>query len=132
MVDHWISDAEAAAGENAEGDASPRRGARHLQGVNGIEHQTGRCLASPLMAVIAADRQVYPCCNLRALPEWSLGRLDPERGVDLRAIWASEPRQQVLQMIHRFACQPHCTHPLSRYNEAIEYLAGPRHHGGFV
>lgn len=132
MVDHWVSDSEAAAGATSGGAQSPRRGSVGARSANGIEHLTGRCLASPLMAVIAADRRVYPCCNLRALPDWCIGRLDHDRGVDLATVWASARRREVLERIHHFECRRWCTHPLSKYNEAIEYLAGPRYHGGFV
>jgi MoaA/NifB/PqqE/SkfB family radical SAM enzyme len=131
LVDHWVSDREA-----AEIDAplppSPRRGTQATAGANGIEHLTGRCLAAPLMAVITADGTVFPCCNLRALDEWSLGRLDYSQGVTFRAIWAGVRRQEVMARVRQIACIRSCTHPLSKYNEAIEYLRSPQYHGGFV
>ena len=101
-------------------------------GANGIEHVTGRCLASPLLAVVAADQTVYPCCNLRGLDEWAIGRVDYEAGVSFRAVWEGARRQTVMAAIQRVACLCHCTHPLSKYNEAIEYLRGSKYHGGFV
>jgi hypothetical protein len=131
LVDHWISDREAAELDEP-GQPSPRRGSFLAQGANGIEHVTGRCLASPLLAVVAADRTVYPCCNLRALDEWAVGHVDYDAGVTFRSVWESEQRRRVMARIHEVACLRYCTHPLSKYNEAIEYLRGPQYHGGFV
>ena len=131
LVDHWISDREAARFEEPPA-ASPRRGMAGCDGANGIEHLTGRCWASPLLAVVTADRTVYPCCNLRALEPWSIGRLDYDRGATFRSIWEGELRHHVMDRIHRVECLRHCTHPMSRYNEAIAYLSGPKYHGGFL
>jgi MoaA/NifB/PqqE/SkfB family radical SAM enzyme len=131
LVDHWISDREAAHLKTSL-PPSPRRGARVAPGANGVEHLTGRCLAAPLMAVVTADGAVYPCCNLRARDAWCLGRLDYARGVTFAAIWNSARRGQVTARLRRIECIRYCTHPLSKYNEAIEYLAGPQFHGGFV
>ncbi len=132
LVDHWISDREAAAELDEPSQPSPRRGPYLALGANGIEHVTGRCLASPLLAIVAADRTVYPCCNLRALDEWAVGRVDYDAGTTFRAVWEGEQRRRVMARIHQAACLRYCTHPLSKYNEAIEYLRGPQYHGGFV
>jgi radical SAM protein with 4Fe4S-binding SPASM domain len=131
LVDHWIGDSEAA-DLVAPLPSSPRRGTFAGPGANGVEHLTGRCLASPLMAVIASDGAVYPCCNLRALDEWRLGRIDYERGLTFREIWSGPQRRAVMTRLRRIECIRSCTHPLSKYNEAIEYLGGPQYHGGFV
>lgn len=131
MVDGWISDRDAAALDGPLPE-SPRRGSMAARGHNGIEHLTRRCLASPLLAVVAADGTVYPCCNLRFLDEWAIGRLDYAGGETFERIWRSARRRQVIDRIHRFECEPFCTHPLSRYNEIIEYLRSPRYHGSFV
>ena len=132
LVDPWVSDAEAAEGEPVALSAAPRRGAPFGRNANGIEHVTGRCLAAPLLAVIAADGTVYPCCNLRGLPDWALGTLDYGAGRGFRPIWEGALRRAVMLRIQAARCLAHCTHPLSRYNEAIEYLRGPRYHGGFL
>jgi len=131
MVDHWISDRDAQVMGNAAGP-SPRGGAYYGAGANGIEHVTGRCLASPLLAVVAGDGSVYPCCNLRFLDDWCIGRIDLDRGIGFRQVWEGEQRRRVLARIHRTECVQYCTHPMSKYNEAIEYLRGPRYHGSFV
>jgi radical SAM protein with 4Fe4S-binding SPASM domain len=84
------------------------------------------------MAVITADGSVYPCCNLRGLDEWCIGRLDYGRGETFQKVWAGPQRQQVMARVRQIECIRSCTHPLSKYNEAIEYLSGPQYHGGFV
>jgi hypothetical protein len=131
LVDHWVSDREASRFENLP-VTSPRRGSAGYSGANGIEHLTGRCWASPLLAVVASDQTVFPCCNLRALEPWAIGRLDYDRGITFRTLWEGQQRRQVMDRIHRVECLRHCTHPMSKYNEAIEYLRGPRYHGGFL
>ena len=131
MVDHWISDREADRIETT-GRPSPRRGTLQKKHANGIEHLTGRCLASPLLAVVAGDKRIYPCCNLRALDAWCVGAIDYERGQTFKRIWEGSQRRRVMDRIRKAKCIRHCTHPLSKYNEAIEYLAGPGYHGGFV
>ncbi len=130
LVDNWVSDRDSQAVTSADG--SPRRGSYRGPGANGIEHLTRRCLASPLLCVIAADRQVYPCCNLRAIDEWSLGTVDYAAGRTFKDVWHGQQRRAVMERIHRTECIRYCTHPMSRYNEVIEYLRTPRHHCSFV
>lgn len=130
MVDHWISDREAR--ETMTGKASPRRGRYVGKGANAIEHVTGRCLASPLLAVVAADGRVFPCCNLRFIDEWCIGMIDYESDCTLAAIWNGDLRKRIIDRIHGIECIGHCTHPMSRYNEIIEYLRSPQYHRGFV
>ncbi len=130
LIDYWVSDAEAK--EVSSRGESPRRGRYMGTGSNGIEHVTGRCLASPLLAVIAADRTVYPCCNLRFMEEWAVGKMDYAKGHTFESVWKGSKRAEVMDRIHRAECIGSCTHPLSRYNEIIEYLKGPKHHKGFV
>jgi MoaA/NifB/PqqE/SkfB family radical SAM enzyme len=130
FIDYWISDADAK--EIYSTGESPRRGRYVQHGANGIEHITGRCLASPLLAVVAADRSVYPCCNLRAIPEWAVGVIDYENGDTFERIWHGRRRKEVMRRIHNIECIKYCTHPMSRYNEVIEYLRSPQYHKGFV
>lgn len=130
FIDYWISDTEAAS-FSSSGD-SPRRGKCLKEGINGIEHSTGTCLASPLLAVVAADKHVYPCCNLRFLKEWSIGTLDYENGNTFERIWHGERRREILGRIHQIECIGRCTHPMSKYNEIIAYLKSSQHHRGFV
>jgi MoaA/NifB/PqqE/SkfB family radical SAM enzyme len=130
MIDYWISDADAE--EIGSSGESPRRGKSLRRGANGIEHVVGRCLACPLLAVVTADQKVYPCCNLRAIERWAAGAIDYERGQTFEKVWLGAQRAQVMEQIHHIECIRHCTHPLSRYNEIIEYLSGPQFHKGFV
>lgn len=130
FIDYWISDSEAK--YFASRGESPRRGKYIQKGANGIEHITGRCLASPLLAVVTADKRVYPCCNLRFIEEWSIGTLDYENGVTFEKMWNGEKRKEIINRIHRIECIRFCTHPMSRYNEVIEYLRTPQYHRGFL
>ncbi len=130
FIDYWVSDSET--GQFSSIKDSPRRGRYMQKDANGIEHITGRCLASPLLAVVAADRKVYPCCNLRSIDEWSIGTLDYATGNTFERLWNGEKRKEIMDVIQRVGCIKHCTHPMSRYNEVIEYLNTPMHHRGFV
>ncbi|MFH1586020.1 MAG: SPASM domain-containing protein, partial [archaeon] len=130
LIDYWISDSEAK--EFSSRGESPRRGKYIQSDNNGIEHMTKRCLASPLLAVVTADKKVYPCCNLRFLEEWNIGTIDYEKGNNFGEIWKSDRRKEVMDRIHQIECIKVCTHPMSRYNEVIEYLKSPQYHKGFV
>jgi radical SAM protein with 4Fe4S-binding SPASM domain len=131
LVDYWISDSEAERLEASRSD-SPRRGNFLSRGANGIEHITGRCFAASLMAVVTADGTVYPCCNLRGLKDWALGKVDYKADITFRSIWHGQQRRRVMERIRKIECIKHCTHPLSKYNEIIHYLKSPRYHAGFV
>ncbi len=130
FIDYWISDSEAE--HFASTGESPRRGKYMQKESNGIEHITGTCLASPLLAVVAADRKVYPCCNLRFIDEFSIGTLDYESGNTFETLWNGEERKRIIERMHKTDCIKFCTHPMSKYNEVIEYLKSPQHHRGFV
>lgn len=130
FIDYWISDSEAS--KFSSRCESPRRGRFMQQAANGIEHITKMCLASPLLAVITADKKVYPCCNLRFLKEWNVGTIDYKKGNTFKKLWKSDIRKKVIERIHNVECIKFCTHPMSRYNEVIEYLKTSQHHKGFV
>ena len=132
LVGNWVGDVEQKAMKKSSLEASGRR-ALHLNNNLPIEHRTGRCLASPVLAVITADGNLYGCCNLRALPKWSFGQLDYATGIGFSELWKSKQRQQTLQKMHNTECIKHCTHPLSRYNEMIEVLRNKdKPHSEFV
>jgi MoaA/NifB/PqqE/SkfB family radical SAM enzyme len=132
LVGTWIGDAERRIGQPTDLTSSGRR-AHHLGGDLPVEHRLGVCWASPLLAVVAADGQVYGCCNLRFLDDWSFGQIYYEQGTTLAKIWAGERRRQVLARMHATECIAHCTHPMSRYNEIIEVLRDPEGpHKAFV
>lgn len=132
LVGTWIGDAERLTEQSANLDPSSRRD-HQLRMDMPIEHRLGVCWASPLLAVVAADGQVYGCCNLRFLDSWSFGQVDYERGVTLAGVWAGERRRQVLARMHATGCITHCTHPMSRYNKIIEVLRDTeKPHSAFV
>lgn len=134
MVGAWIGDAERTAqtGENTGLDASGRRDLQ-LAADLPIEHRLGRCWASPLLAVVAADGQVYGCCNLRFLDEWSFGRVDYTAKISLLDVWQGNQRRQMLTKMHNTACISHCTHPMTRYNDIIAVMQdSEKPHSAFV
>ena len=130
FIDYWVSDSES--DQISSKKQSPRRGNIMQKGANGIEHITGRCLATPLMAIITADSNVYPCCNLRHLNTWCIGAIDYKQNISFETIWNSQQRKNILNRLQKIQCIAHCTHPLSKYNEAIEYLKSKQYHHGFV
>lgn len=121
LVGTWVGDAERSEAPEIELGISGRR-AHQLRRDLPIEHRLRKCWASPLLAVVAADGQVYGCCNLRFLRSWSLGQVDYDRGVTLTDIWAGNRRHRVLARMRATKCIAHCTHPMARYNEIIEVL----------
>jgi len=132
MVGAWIGDAERMIDGSQDLSTAGRRD-HQLQDDLPIEHRLGACWASPLLAVVAADGQVYGCCNLRFLDHWCFGRVDYEHGITLKDIWLSDLRRQQRARMQATECIAHCTHPLSRYNEIIEVLCDTeRPHSAFV
>ncbi len=132
LVGAWVGDAERSTDQSANLDPSGRRDHQFRTDLP-IEHRLSVCWASPLLAVVAADGQVYGCCNLRFLDNWSFGQVNYERGITLADIWAGEHRHRVLARMHATECIAHCTHPMSRYNEIIEVLRDTeRPHSAFV
>jgi radical SAM protein with 4Fe4S-binding SPASM domain len=77
------------------------------------------CLAVPLIAVICADRNVYPCCDLRMVDQYSLGNLDMNT---FEEIWDSDRRKVVMQDVKFKKCYSMCTHRFSYYNSMLNYL----------
>lgn len=132
LIGLWKGDAESNPGIKASLDASGRRD-YHMDADAPIEHRLGQCWASPLLAVVAADGQVYGCCNLRYLDTWRFGLIDYQHQVTFAAIWQSAQRQAGLQRMQATECIAHCTHPMTRYNEIIAVLKDTeRPHSGFV
>lgn len=128
IVGDWVGDAE----QEARLDASGRRDLQRTPSIP-IEHRTGRCPASPLLAVVTAEGELFGCCNLRALPRWSFGHLDYGHGIGIAELWHGQQRRETLARMHAAECLAHCTHPMSRYNEIIEVLRDPeRPHSQFV
>ncbi|HRF10925.1 MAG TPA: radical SAM protein [Candidatus Accumulibacter phosphatis] len=132
LIGNWVGDAEQNTESSPSLQASGRRDI-HAATAPPIEHRSGRCLASPLLAVVTAEGMLYGCCNLRALSCWSMGRLDYDAGLGFAELWGGGRRQEVLARMHRTDCIRHCTHPLARYNEMLEVLRDwERPHSQFV
>ncbi|MGB5053446.1 MAG: radical SAM/SPASM domain-containing protein [Nitrospirales bacterium] len=132
LVGNWIGDAERAADQVSTLSSSGRR-TYQVESQLPIEHRLGKCWASPVLAVVAADGEVYGCCNLRYLNSWGFGRVDYENDVTFADLWGGMQRQQVFARMENTECISHCTHPLARYNEIIEVLRDQeRPHSSFV
>ncbi len=132
LVGLWKGDAERNLATGLALDAAGRRDF-HASDDIPIEHRLGECWASPLLAVVAADGQVYGCCNLRYLADWRMGQIDYTQGMTFAAIWQGERRKAVMARMHATSCIAHCTHPLTRYNDIIAVLRDAEHpHSGFV
>jgi hypothetical protein len=135
IAGNWIGDRELE-------EISPKKTGRNLArrdiGIrpfrfNGIEHRTKRCLASSLTLVISAEGEVWGCCCLRGIPDFSFGKICYEKGITLASIMKSVKHKQSLTKMRKAECLPHCTHPLTKINELIEYLALPeKYHSSFV
>jgi MoaA/NifB/PqqE/SkfB family radical SAM enzyme len=130
FIDYWVSDDEAEYFSNLPN--SPRRAGLVNSKFNGIEHVLQKCYAHPLLAVVTADQRVFPCCNLRFLVGWDVGRIDYHSGISFAEIWRGVQREQIKNKINKLECLGCCTHPMSRYNEIIAYLKSPGYHKGFV
>ncbi len=132
FVGNWVSDAEMFSDIPADMAQSGRR-EQQIQKSLPIEHRLGKCWASPLLAVITADKKVYGCCNLRFLEEWNFGAIDYKAGITFNDIWHGIQRKEILEKMHRTQCIKHCTHPLTRYNEILEMLKDKnKPHSSFV
>lgn len=133
LVGNWSGDAEQQLQEQSKiVEGSGRRDLQIKSNIP-IEHQTQRCLASPLLAVITADGFLYGCCNLRGLAEWNFGQLDYDRGITFYSLWHGAKRKEILKKMEQVQCLKHCTHPMCRYNEIIETLKdNDKFHSQFV
>lgn len=135
MVGNWVGDKEI---EKLPPKKKENNLARRDLGIrqseyNGVEHITKRCLASPLFLVVTAECEVYGCCCLRGIKEFSFGKIDYDVGISLTSIMGSEKRKQSLAKIQRVDCLKYCTHPLTKLNELIEYLSLPKkYHSSFI
>jgi wyosine [tRNA(Phe)-imidazoG37] synthetase (radical SAM superfamily) len=132
FIDNWISDKESKKITPKQIKNSPRRGNFMCKGANGIEHITKTCLATPLLCVISANKKIYPCCNLRFLDEWNIGEIDYNKGNTFKKNWNSKKRKKILKKIKKIKCIKYCTHPMSKYNEIINYLQSEKYHSSFI
>lgn len=135
MVGNWIGDKEIEVLPSKKIDANLARrdlGIRQFR-YNGIEHVTKRCLASPLFLVITAECEVYGCCCLRGIKDFSFGKINYDVNVTLKSIMGSKKRKESLTKMQSVECLKYCTHPLTKINEIIEYLSLPqKYHTSFI
>ena len=133
---NWIGDREmATTTEAVNTETTPGRRDLSVQNLryNGIEHRTGRCIASALSLIVTSEMEVYGCCCLRNIKNYSFGQIDYEKGITLQHLMTGRQRQQALEQMKAVKCLAHCTHPLNRINELIEYMSLPRkYHASFV
>ena len=133
---NWIGDRELVLDENSVKEKN-ELGRRELSikkcRNNGIEHITRRCRASALSLVITAQQEVFGCCCLRNIPHFSFGKINYDNGVTLLDVFSGQQRKRSLEKMRKADCLNHCTHPFSKVNEMIDYLALPyKHHSSFL
>ena len=84
------------------------------------EQDFPKCLATPLISIICADKKVYPCCDLRMMDEYCYGDLTQNT---FKEIWQSEHRKKILQeLIINKKCFKYCTHRFTYFNEILNYM----------
>lgn len=135
MVGNWIGDKELEklSPKKREEDLARRDLSMHQSQYNGIEHITQQCLASPLFLVVTAECEVYGCCCLRGIKEFSYGKINYNKGQSLIAIMEGEKRKHSLTKMRRVKCLRYCTHPLAKINSLIEYISLPeKYHSSFI
>ncbi len=135
MAGDWVGDKEMEQlpPSKTTGGMARRDSAIRPRQYNGIEHITKRCPASPLFLVVTAEGDVYGCCCLRGIKEFSFGRIDVDKGKTLTEIMKSNQRQQALSRMKQTECLQYCTHPMAKINQILEYLGQPeKFHSAFL
>jgi MoaA/NifB/PqqE/SkfB family radical SAM enzyme len=134
MVGNWIGDRELEKeGQNIKQDLARRDIVISERKYNGIEHYTRRCPASSLVCVVTANGEVYGCCCLRDIKEFSFGYIDYNANKDFKYVMTGSQRKESLNKMNKVECLKYCTHPLSKPNEIIEYLSQPeKYHSSFL
>lgn len=80
-----------------------------------------QCLATPLVAVIGADLNVYLCCQFRGYAKYSFGNL---KKTSFEKVWFGERRKEIIQNIDVNRCPP-CRY--RTYNKALSDLKNCDH-----
>ena len=83
------------------------------------------CLGHHLIGILCANGEMYACCSMRGVAEYSYGNI---REQSLSEIWHSEKRKAVLEKISQGQCRHRCVGHTSfmrydHYNALFEYLA---------
>ncbi len=134
MVGNWVGDKELEKDFMKTEQILARRDLRIGEHkYNGIEHRTHRCPASSLLCVVTATGEVYGCCCLRGIKEFTFGRIDYDINKDFKSVISGSQRNAAIEMMNRAECLKYCTHPLSKPNEIMEYLSKPeKYHSSFI
>ena len=135
MAGNWVGDRESEETSILKNGAELSRRDLGIERkhYNGIEHTTGRCPASRLFLLITADGEVYGCCCLRKISGYSFGKIDYEKGITIETVLQGSQRAESISRMENAMCLKHCTHPLAKINEIIEYLKLPeKHHSSFI
>lgn len=103
---------------------------RHEEGMEQTYNFKG-CFACPILAVVSADRHIYPCCNSRFRDDKSFGQIS--MSTSFWDVWNSEQRKEVMKKIRAGYCLKTCPNPYPAYNEIINYLQkGTDRHTDFI
>ena len=133
---NWIGDREMLLTEKnvkAKNELGRRDLSIKTHSCNGIEHITRRCRASALSVVVTAEQEVFGCCCLRNIPQFSFGQINYDNGITLRDVLSGQQRKRSLEKMRKANCLDHCTHPFSKVNEMIDYLSLPnKYHSSFL
>ena len=87
--------------------------------VKNLDKGYDRCYGHALVGVIAANGNMYLCCQLRGFDKFCFGSILKESFHD---IWYGKRRQEVISRINLNECLP-CRY--NKYNEILDYLADP-------
>jgi len=79
------------------------------------------CLATPLVAVIGSDLNVYLCCQFRGFSNRSFGNL---KKASFKAVWKGDRRLEIIREIDVNKCPP-CRY--RTYNITLSQLKGADH-----
>ena len=85
------------------------------------------CYGHSFAGVIGADAEVYLCCHMRGMSEFSFGNL---REQSLEEIWNSDKRKKVIQSIDLTKCPPMCR--CDTFNELLWEIRKPQEHVNFL
>ena len=87
------------------------------------------CFASPLSAVVCANKHVYPCCALRYQDKFDFGEIKES----FLEVWNGNQRKEVLKQVSTLKCAKLCGYRYNYYNEIIRYLKlSHKPHSDFV
>lgn len=81
---------------------------------------TAKCLFTPLMAVLTARGDVYPCCHTRGREGWQYDNFIQEGSFS--KVWLSNRRYELQKKVIRRDCLEYCSYRYEQHNIIFEYL----------